>query len=87
MPKSIQSLASRAALLGVALLLVCFAFGSIPAEAAVSGCKYSQGITTYYSDSTYSTPVSFYTSGCNGGCNGSGPITKWWRFDHVYCTD
>ncbi len=86
MSKLTQSLTRRAALLSFALLLASFAFVSRPAQ-AVTACKGSPGITTYYSDATYRTVVGNYFSGCQGGCNGSGQITKWYRFDHYICTD
>lgn len=76
----------RAALLALTLLLTSFAIVSRPAEAVSSGCQGFQGITTYYSDSTYRTVVGTYFSSCSGVCNGSGQITKWWRFDHYICT-
>jgi hypothetical protein len=87
MTKLPQPLTFRAALLALALLLASFAIVSRPAEAVSSGCQGFQGATTYYSDSTYRTIVSTYFSSCQGVCTGSGPITKWWRFDHFVCTD
>jgi len=87
MSKLTQSLMRRATLLSFALLLASFAFVSGPAQAIPSGCKGSPGITTYYSDATRTVIVGNYFSGCQGGCNGSGQITQWYRFDHYICTD
>ena len=84
---SIPALPVRLAVLLLALVLVTFALIPSTSASVGSGCKYVQGMTTYYSDSTYTTIVSFYSSGCNGGCNGSGPITKWWRFNSYSCAD
>lgn len=86
MTKLTQPFTRRAVLLSLALLLASFAFVSGPAQAVVA-CQGSPGITTYYSDATRTTIVGNYFSGCQGGCNGSGQITKWWRFDHYICTD
>ena len=87
MPKLIQSLSPRSLLLGSALLLGGFALAAPPVEAVSSGCVATGGITTYYSDSTYRTIVGNYFSGCQGGCNGSGQITKFYRFDHYVCAE
>ncbi len=85
MTKLLKTLNRRAALLALASLLASFAAVSRPAE-AVTTCQGYQGITTYYSDATYTHPVSSYFSSCTGVCTGSGPVTKWWRFDHYICT-
>lgn len=87
MPKYIQSLSPRSLLLGSALLLGGFALASTPVQAIGSGCVSTGGITTYYSDATHTTIVGTYFSGCNGGCNGSGQITKYYRFDHYVCAE
>ena len=87
MKKLLKPLTRRAALLALASLLAGFAAVSKPAEAIGSGCKGTPGATTYYSDGTYTTIVSTYFSSCQGVCRGSGPITKWYRFDHFICTD
>jgi hypothetical protein len=86
MTKLPQPLTLRATLLALALLLASFAAVSRPAEAIPTGCQGYQGITTYYSDSTYRTVVGTYFSHCSGDCTGSGQITKWYRFDHYICT-
>jgi Family of unknown function (DUF6289) len=77
----------RAALLSFALLLASFAMVSRPAEAVPVACKGTPGFTVYYSDATRKTIVGSYFSGCQGGCNGSGQITNYYRFDHAICTD
>ena len=87
MPKFIRSLSPRSLLLGSALLLGGFALAAPPVEAVPAACKGTPGITTYYSDATYRTIVGNYFSGCQGGCNGSGQITQFYRFDHYICTD
>ncbi len=87
MPKFIQSLSPRSLLLGSALLLGGFALAAPPVEAVPAACKGTGGITTYYSDSTYRTVVGNYFSSCQGGCNGSGQITQFYRFDHYVCVD
>jgi hypothetical protein len=87
MPKFISSLSTRSLLLGSALLLSAFALAAPPAEAVPAACKGTGGITTYYSDASRTTIVGNYFSGCNGGCNGSGQITQFYRFDHYICTD
>jgi hypothetical protein len=84
--RSISSISTRLATLLVAMLLVSFTFLT-PASAVETGCKGSPGITTYYGDATRTTIVGNYFAGCNGGCNGSGQITKWYRFDHYICVD
>lgn len=86
MTNLLQPLTRRAALLALAVLLTSFATFSKPAAAIASGCKGYQGITTYYSDSTYKTVVGNYFSSCSGVCTGSGQITQWYRFDHYICT-
>jgi len=83
---SVSSISTRLATLLVAMLLVSFTFLT-PASAVESGCKSSPGITTYYSDATRTRIVGNYFAGCNGGCNGSGQITKWYRFDHYICVE
>lgn len=87
MQKFISFLSPRSLLLGSALLLGGFALASPPVQAVSSGCVATGGITTYYIDSTYRTIVGNYFSGCNGGCNGSGQITKFYRFDHYVCAE
>lgn len=87
MPKFIQSLSTRTLLLGSALVLGGLALASTPVQAVSSGCAATGGITTYYSDATHHTVVGNYFSGCQGGCNGSGQITKFFRFDHYVCAE
>jgi hypothetical protein len=87
--RTASSLVSRLTAFTGALALATLA-ALTPASAAVGsggGCKYSRGITTYYSSSSYSTVVGTYFSGCNGGCNGSGQITAYWRFESFSCAD
>jgi len=67
----------------LATVVVAVAAVATPPAQAVS----LPGVTTYYSDGTYTTVVGRETRGCCGEYSLTGTKTKWSRFQRFNCLD
>jgi hypothetical protein len=65
------------------LLAVALFVAFTPTNEAVFG----PGVTIYYSNSSYTTVVGARGTGCCGAVINWGIVTKWKKFEQIYCTD
>lgn len=73
--------------LAVALLVGVTAFAAVALAPVDAEAVFCFGITTYYSDATYSEVVGAQGTGCCGEVIDWGIVTPYYKCERVYCLD